>query len=306
MFAHSLLQSTTHDHHPTSSIPPWSLCLPSLAPLQLRLACSHHIAPVSQHFAGRHRLYLGKPANIVHVPELLDRLEARVQAMGCLTCSKQFPDWPRYKSHVRKKKHQGLNPEDQSFDEFYIITYTKPGTRWQSIVADASKGGASDGEVSESEAAEGEVTESDAGDGNDGDILSTACSHAEVCRTRCVICPTWLSTPSECLQHQSQEHGFDILATFASHSLNFYERVQYVNYLRSLQLSTTCAACGSISTPQGLLCCESCVFDAHQAILQDHWRQPRFMRPTVVDDQLLTALDDDVDNDTDDGMLVAS
>ncbi|EGD80627.1 hypothetical protein PTSG_01215 [Salpingoeca rosetta] len=104
------------------------------------------VRPFLDHLFSRHHFNIGLPDNIVHIHQLLDKIEARVCERICPYCCKRFDDWPKFKAHLRKKRHYKLNPNDHTFDEHYIITYTDPGTPWQTIVDDdGDGGGTSDG-----------------------------------------------------------------------------------------------------------------------------------------------------------------
>lgn len=83
------------------------------------------------HLAQCHKFNIGHPDNIVFAKEFLNKLRGLFDSFTCPCCKKTFKDKTTLLDHMKKKGHKKLDPDDFSFDKFYVINYLEPGRSWK-------------------------------------------------------------------------------------------------------------------------------------------------------------------------------
>jgi len=204
------------------------------------------------HMSEAHNFRPGHPDNMVNVREFLDLIESKMENLQCLMCENIFKDRVALREHMRKKNHRKLNPQNKEYDKFYLINYTELGMNWLKIHQEAD-------DVDEDDF-EGWPEKEGPG--------------------FCLFCNQAFNSVSAIFDHMKEKHNFDFLALCKSKSLNYYEKVKLINYIRSevkrLQESNT-------QEPT-----ESIVAFVKSTIQEvTIWNQPQYYFPTIKDDLVL-------------------
>jgi hypothetical protein len=98
------------------------------------------------HMFAEHGFNVGRADNLVFVDDLLAVLRARMERIECPFCAGVFPSHEKLKSHMRKKRHFKIRPDDTTFDRFYVSNYRLEQPRaGRSTVAGATTGGGAAG-----------------------------------------------------------------------------------------------------------------------------------------------------------------
>jgi hypothetical protein len=182
----------------------------------------------------------------------------------CCYCSKTFPDYIKYKSHLRKKKHFKLNPKDTSFDEYYIVNYSQPcsillrhpillpalgspETHWTSILRQQDPSYNEDSSsVASSTLSLSQQRVTDDFNDPDEPMMEPEQIHEAVA---CLVCDAKLPGTVETHFREvglppffrtnhcetgffSQLHGWDLVAMFGR--VKVYEAVKLINYARTM------------------------------------------------------------------------
>eukprot|EP00042_Codosiga_hollandica_P033625 m.226853 g.226853 ORF g.226853 m.226853 type:complete len:206 (-) comp54232_c0_seq2:253-870(-) len=168
-----------------------------------------------------HAFNVGRPDNLVFVDKFLAILQERLDGQQCLYCMRTFRDRTVLKTHMRKKKHARIPPNDPFYDQFYIINYTAGSISWQSLEQEAS-----------SVVAE-EPDESTWADWDE----------PQECDCQCLFCPARQPTAQETFTHMQRTHGFDFWALVHQWQLDFYQRIKLVNFVRHQIQRNTCPSC---------------------------------------------------------------
>ncbi|XP_046355898.2 zinc finger protein 277-like [Haliotis rufescens] len=262
------------------------------------LFCSQHFqgnrAELFNHMVQDHAFNVGQPDNLVFTDEFLDILQGKLQKFLCLYCEKTFRDRPTLKEHMRKKQHRKINPKNKKYDKFYIINYQEMGRSWEAIQSEE--------DVAADDAAETE-RETDEEDEWSG-WLEEAGSQA-----LCLFCEFSSSIPDRLQAHMVELHDFDLHELKLKLTLNFYQKVKLINFIRRQIHQSICYGCqGTWDSRHHLL--EHMHSMRHINSIPDIrvWDQPQYYFPTYENDNLLCQLDDDDSDDrscsTDDGAPV--
>lgn len=237
------------------------------------LFCRQVIEPTRseyiKHLSTHHNLQLGKPDNLVYIDKLIEMIEAKMENLQCIYCEKFFKDRNVLKEHMRKKLHKRINPDNEVYDQFYIINYKGPDKVWKS-------------ERKRKDSAEDEPC--DWSDWQETLTVSIVC----------LICeetfPSWESVVS----HMKNEHNFDYESNTAD--MDFYEQVKLVNYIRRQLYKNLCVNCGvQLTSRKEVL--EHMVSENHLYLPpKDLWNQPEYYFPTYENDAFLCQIDDVRDN----------
>lgn len=196
-------------------------------------------------------------------------IEAKMENLQCIYCEKFFKDRNVLKEHMRKKLHKRINPDNEVYDQFYIINYKGPDKVWKS-------------ERKRKDSAEDEPC--DWSDWQETLTVSIVC----------LICeetfPSWESVVS----HMKNEHNFDYESNTAD--MDFYEQVKLVNYIRRQLYKNLCVNCGvQLTSRKEVL--EHMVSENHLYLPpKDLWNQPEYYFPTYENDAFLCQIDDVRDN----------
>lgn len=273
-----------------------------------------------EHLFTKHFLQLGKSENLVFIDELIDLVQQKLDQLICLFCSKTFKDRPTLKEHMRKKGHKRINPENKSFDKFFLVNYKNEmhnpksdrHTPKQSVQSAML---ASNGVNTARPSSATVQTESD----SDSDWSDW---EGEKQNLNCLFCSANDTDFATIKNHMKTNHDFDFEAAISG--LNFYEKVKVVNYMRRQMHMLKCVTCDSkfvtikllqdhltsskhygIGDKVYLLMTTIQLFDLPlKFLLQKDWDHPEFFFPTYEDDSLLCYLDDPNDNSCADEVVV--
>ncbi|XP_055912948.1 zinc finger protein 277 [Eupeodes corollae] len=252
-----------------------------------------------EHLFTKHFLQLGKPENLVYVDELLEKVQSSLENLICLYCEKVFKDRVTLKEHMRKKGHKRINPNNHAYDRFFLINYRteKPkhtksleqsrrnAIRQQRQQKDSKEDSKLDNTILSSEDSDSDWFEWDS------DKLPIAC----------LFCPKTDPDLQALKKHMLEEHQLNFEE--ATRSLNFYQKVKAINYVRRQIHILRCVTCNCrCETTEQLL--EHMSGDKHYSLgTRTQWDKPEFFFPTFEDDGLLCVLDDGNDNEEDESMV---
>ncbi|XP_033152314.1 zinc finger protein 277 [Drosophila mauritiana] len=248
------------------------------------------------HLFDKHFLLVGKPEKLVYVDELLDQLEENLNRLMCLYCEKIFRDRPTLKEHMRKKGHKRINPNRREYDKYFLINYnrvpTDPTPRKQhhqkrrremasvSTVADPETGSVDFDKHFARPDSDGE---------HDSDWSDWA-ANGEPSSIKCLYCHHLGDSFTALKEHMHEVHRLDFEK--ATSSLNFYQRVKVVNYLRRQMCLLRCVTCDLQFGEEELLA-EHMTQESHHGIGEkESWDKPEFFFPYIENDGLLCVLDD--------------
>lgn len=220
-------------------------------------------APLFDHLYHDHNFFLGHPDNIINSNELLDVLEAKLKQLQCLYCEKTFKTWNVLKEHMRKKGHKMLNPNNSSYDKFYLVNYLCSDKNWKQI-----------------------KQENDFYDEEWNDWVEE--DKKQDCL--CFFCP-YKCKFDKVKQHMRETHHFDF--SLITSMADFYDRIKAVNFIRKRFFTNQCFNC-DIQTPSFPLLEEHLAATRHitTAPAKDLFNQPEYYFPTYEDDGFLFFLDE--------------
>ncbi|KAG8185750.1 hypothetical protein JTE90_000733 [Oedothorax gibbosus] len=220
------------------------------------------------HMMEQHNFLIGAPDNIVFINELLDHLEQMLKDLKCLYCEKVFRDQTILKEHMRKKQHKRINPQNKTYDRFYLINYLELGKTWK--------------EVQEEEyGVSQEEDEKEMMDFEDEDLVFV-----------CLFCEFKESDSDKMFLHMKNDHMFDFKQLKETHKLNFYHQIKLINYIRKKVHEKECISCDlKFNFQVDLL--RHMAESGHAASLPEKgdWDQPSYYFSTFENDNLLCALD---------------
>lgn len=199
---------------------------------------------------------------------------------------------------MRKKGHKRINPENKSYDKYYIVNYkldkqetASQQQRYQQPqrFTQKPKNPPNVREESEEPTVFSQENDSDWSDWNEEkeqDIICLFCSQKE--------------TKFESLKsHMLEVHEFNYDSLFQQ--LNFYQKVKLVNFVRRKVHLKECFKCdASFEDLEKLF--EHMKSENHLELgLPDEklWDKPEFFFPTFEDDNLLCYLEENISEDSD-------
>lgn len=178
-----------------------------------------------------HHLNLGSPENLVFFSEYLDLLKSKIDKNQCLYCEKIFQDHNVLMEHMRKRQHREVNPKNSYYDRFYVINYLELGKKWLEVLAEDFEDTTPTFQDSDDEDEEESWHEWQE-DNTDEDLTSVVC----------LFCDDAFQEASLLVEHTSEKHGIDLEETLGS--LDFYDRVKLINYIRKQSYNRVCCVCG--------------------------------------------------------------
>lgn len=234
-------------------------------------------ASLFDHMAFGHNFSVGQPANLVFVNKFLNILEEKLENLICLFCEKTFKSREVLKEHMRKKAHKKLNPQNKLYDEFYLVNYLEFGKNWEDLSREVA------GE-DEDEVTSGFHVEKD-------DNYDWSDWKDNVGRTICLFCQANYIESKDLFQHMVEIHGFNFQKIRDDQSLDFYQQVKMINYIRRCVHLNTCIGCGTTFPDQSKML-EHLSWSDHYTPPIKEWNQPQFYFPTYENDNLLHCLDE--------------
>ncbi|KAH8337887.1 hypothetical protein KR067_008561 [Drosophila pandora] len=250
------------------------------------------------HLFDKHFLLVGKPEKLVYVDELLDHLEENLNNLVCLYCEKIFKDRPTLKEHMRKKGHKRINPNRREYDKYFLVNYNRssaaPTLRKQKPRQQQRHPSSSVDLETGSVDFDKHFARPDS-DGEQDSDWSDWAADGEPSSIKCLFCPHLGGTFSVLKEHMIDAHRLDF--DQATSSLNFYQRVKVVNYLRRQLCMLRCASCDLQFDELDLLT-EHMTQELHCGIGDRAcWDKPEFFFPYIENDGLLCVLDDSTGDD---------
>jgi len=243
------------------------------------------------HMAFDHNFSVGQPHNLVYVEKLLDILEEKLEKLVCIYCEKIFKSREVLKEHMRKKNHKKINPRDSNYDKYYLVNYLEFGKSWEKSSKDKS-----DKPFEDEDLPTGfDSDRSDEGNENDWSDWRGNLSGAV-----CLFCPANYTDFSDILNHMNIVHFFDYGKLKSSLSLNFYQQIKLINYVRRQMHLLQCMYCDE-------------KFDDFEVLFnhmksenhlkppeaRDEWDTSQFYFPTYENDNFLCLIEDEEDSKSD-------
>lgn len=275
------------------------------------LYCRDVIGPTRndflEHLFAKHFLQLGKSENLVFIDELIDIVQAKMNALICLFCEKTFKDRPTLKEHMRKKGHKRINPENHSYDKFFLVNYRneKPYQRGRNHKIKhrtrTKSEHSNEKEVAQSSARStmqrrSETQHSSVFETNNSDSDWSDWEGDKQVLT-CLFCSNNDTDFVKLKRHMIDEHDVDFDARTAT--LSFYDRVKIVNFIRRQMHLRQCIKCDDQFKSNDELR-EHLRTEKHCDVGErSQWDLPEYFFPTYEDDAFLCSLDVTHDSDTD-------
>ncbi|EFN90055.1 Zinc finger protein 277 [Harpegnathos saltator] len=231
-----------------------------------------------KHLYQKHNIHFGKSENLVFIDELLDKIQSTIESLICIYCEKTFKDRLVLKEHMRKKFHKSINPNNKTYDKFYIINYLEPERTWKQRQnnQEAKNSQTLEGVNSENEDEEGSWS-----DWNDESVAIT-----------CLFCNYSNNELVYILKHMKEEYNFDFEETVKD--LTFYQKVKVVNYIKKQLQLQQCIFCET--KIDNIL--EHMKNEQHYKIPETKvWDQPQYYFPMSENDSFLYNLDAISDSD---------
>lgn len=272
------------------------------------LHCRDVVAPTRasfiEHLFAKHFLQLGKSENLVYIDELIDNVQDKLDQLICLFCSKKFKDRPTLKEHMRKKGHKRINPDNKSYDKYFLVNYKNEmdhprgiGHSAKQSVQSVMLNSMNVAHRAQSNTEYEKTAQSD----SDSDWSDW---EGEKQKLNCLFCSINDTDFPAIKNHMKTSHEFDFEAAISG--LNFYEKVKVVNYMRRQMHLLKCVSCDEQFETIKLLYDHLASLKHYGIGSQSKWDHPEFFFPTYEDDSFLCYLDDPNDNScTDDAVVIS-
>lgn len=226
---------------------------------------------------------------MVFIDELIDTVEQKLNTLICIYCEKVFKDRTTLKEHMRKKGHKRINPDNKLYDKFFLINYkgkdnspahhrgSGSGTQNTTINPRRTKPSHA---VSDSERKKKPPQERSRvfqTDNSDSDWSEWTDEEIAIV---CLFCDFTSGKIESVKEHMRQTHLFDFDCVVES--LNFYQRVKMVNFIRRQMLQKRCVndCCIEFNSEENLL--KHMMAEKHFVISDTKlYNQPQYFFPTV-------------------------
>ncbi|XP_061402307.1 zinc finger protein 277 [Musca vetustissima] len=277
-----------------------------------------------EHLFTKHFLQLGKPENLIYIDELLAKVQHNLENLICLYCEKVFKDRVTLKEHMRKKAHKRINPNNKTYDKYFLENYKIPDTtkghnhQQQKRVQKKPKGRAG-GEQQQPAQQQRSAIKDNSRSSSQQEIESVDferfAHHSEdsdsdwsdwngeggVQPITCLYCPQKVDDFQLFKKHLSQTHSVDFDKLLEG--LNFYQKIKIVNYVRRQMCLLRCVTCDQRFENQDLLL-QHLQEEQHFGVgTRKQWDKPEYFFPTYEDDGLLCTLDDNPNDDMDETVV---
>jgi len=241
------------------------------------------------HMTFDHNFSIGQPNNLVYVDTLLDLLEEKLEKLVCIYCEKVFKSREVLKEHMRKKNHKKINPRNSSYDKYYLVNYLEFGKSW-----DHSSRDNNDKPFEEEDLPTGfDSDNSDDGNENDWSDWQGNLSGAV-----CLFCPANYTDFSDILNHMNVVHEFNYEKVKSELSLNFYQQVKLINYIRRQIHLVQCIFCNEKFDDSEIMFnhmkAENHLKPPEE---RDEWNSSQFYFPTYENDNFLCGLIENEDEE---------
>lgn len=239
-----------------------------------------------QHMYLDHNFNVGRADNLVYVDDFLSVLREKLGQLICLHCEKTFKSWDVLKEHMRKKQHKHINPNNTMYDKFYIVSYLFGEG------GGGGGGGSDEGSCGSARWTERDL-ENDLDDGHADKFEDW--TEEQKFALICLFCDRCDRRWDEAFAHMKHVHHFDF--DNIRKGLGFYDQVKVVNYIRRQTHINVCYLCeaGHSSRKELLEHLDNKHKDGGTGLSKSQWDQPGYFFPTYENDQLLLALEDDLE-----------
>lgn len=237
-----------------------------------------------EHLYSKHFLQLGKPENLVFIDELIDFIEQKLTELVCIYCEKVFKDRATLKEHMRKKGHKRINPENKTYDRFFMCNYKmkEAQTKLQERKFYNPKMTQKSQQTHRKQSEEPTLFNNDDSDWSDWEDRN---QETEII---CLFCLHKEHDFEALTHHMSTAHQFSFDDT--TKTLSFYQKVKMVNYIRRKVHLKQCLSCDeSCETVEELI--SHMTELGHIRCDQSDFEKPEFFFPTFEDDSFLCHLD---------------
>lgn len=281
------------------------------------LYCRDEVNPTRsaflEHLFSKHFLQLGKSDNLVFIDELIDTVQEKMDSLLCLFCEKKFKDRPTLKEHMRKKGHKRINPDNKSYDKFFLINYrndthqhgNRHRTKNPRIQHRTASKAQSTHETAGHEQAKPKQRntssvssnhrESTLFDGIDSDSDWSDWEGDKQVVT-CLFCTRSDVDFDGLKEHMRAEHEIDFDRRTAG--MTFYDRVKIVNFIRRKIHLLHCVKCDAEFGTSGELQTHMKLENHCDIGDRKQWDVAEYFFPTYEDDAFLCLLDDTCDSET--------
>lgn len=226
-----------------------------------------------EHLFGKHFLQLGKPENLVFVDELIDTVQGKLAELICIFCEKTFKDRPTLKEHMRKKGHKRINPDNKSYDRFFLINYQNQQSKTykKSLPKKSHK-------ESNNASFEQDSSDSNWSDWEGDEQIVT-----------CLFCTHKNNDFQKVKDHIKLKHEIDFDKD--TQKMTFYDRVKIVNFVRRAMYKMQCIKCKAFFQNMDDLQAHLKENSHYSLGETNEWNLPQYFFPTYEDDAFLQHLD---------------
>ncbi|XP_037954658.1 zinc finger protein 277-like [Teleopsis dalmanni] len=264
------------------------------------------------HLFNKHFLQLGKPENLVYVDELISKVQYNLEHLICLYCEKIFKDRIALKEHMRKKGHKRINESNRTYDKYYLENYRIDKQNKTSKHFNQNKKSRKENPQTSKNITRGEPKTSinegsvdfdqrikNSSDDNDSDWSDW--NDDKLPPLNCLFCNQKENDYKSFKEHVLNKHQVDFDESIRS--LNFYQKIKVVNYVRRQICLFRCVTC-NLRCENSELLFEHMITQQHLGIgTKKQWDKPEYFFPTYEDDGLLYILDDNPNDDTDETVV---
>lgn len=198
---------------------------------------------------------------------------------------------------MRKKGHKRINPNRREYDKFFLINYnrtTPPPTQRKQQQNRQKR--TNHAELNGSVDFDKHFARQDSDGEHDSDWSDWA-GEGESTLIKCLYCAQEEVQFSTLKEHMLQTHHVDFDSVTSS--LNFYQKIKVVNYVRRQLCLLRCVSCDLQFDDLNLLS-EHMEQESHCGIGDRiKWDKPEFFFPYMENDGLLCVLDDSAGDDVD-------
>ncbi|XP_075980581.1 zinc finger protein 277 [Anticarsia gemmatalis] len=229
------------------------------------------------HLYEKHNFHIAKPDNLIFIDELVDLIQSKLESLQCIFCEGNFKDRSILKEHMRKKGHKRINPENKEYDKYFLVHYIgdkepkknyKPHKKYTPVRNNDVE---NDSNV-DSDPEWSEWTE------ENGPLIT------------CLLCEHTETEYDIILDHMRLQHEFSFFK--ATESMDFYQKVKIVNYIRRQVHLKQCLSCETKFDDSKNL--EKHIKDMkHFVLRKEMWDQPEYYFPTYEDDLFLCFIEDE-------------
>lgn len=231
------------------------------------------------HMFNEHHFNIGLLDNLIFVDTFMNELEEMLALKKqCLYCKEAFRNGTCLRKHLKSKNHFKINGKDERWDRFYLVNYVNLTKNNSSCNSGGNEGNEAD-EVS------GEVDWEDLKDEID-------------LQTQCLFCDLLLADPEDCFEHLLTSHSFNIQSIQLANKLTFYDTMKLINYFRNCQRQDKYPFKDDLvkDCPLSL----NVHFQNNEIPDGRHWNRPEYYFPVYEEDPLLTAIEDDYEEEEED------